>query len=153
MAAEEYHAEFAQKESTIAMLTAEAEAQKVQHQQKIDKLRTDMEVRWHPLTRCSFDSLICLPLNMFPLNSFQASCSMGCISSMGCFTRHYPSQQLTQVRETCHRWLLSTEMEQQSPKSCFLHPLLLGSCIHWIQMFTRCSCIISCVSDHVTVLL
>jgi len=44
VAAEEYHAEFAQKESTIAMLTAEAEAQKVQHQQKIDKLRTDMEV-------------------------------------------------------------------------------------------------------------
>ncbi|DBB00655.1 hypothetical protein WJX82_006589 [Trebouxia sp. C0006] len=43
VAAEEYHAEFAQKESTIAMLTAEAEAQKVQHQQKIDKLRTDME--------------------------------------------------------------------------------------------------------------
>jgi len=50
VAAEEYHAEFAQKESTIAMLTAEAEAQKVQHQQKIDKLRTDMEVCLHPLT-------------------------------------------------------------------------------------------------------
>jgi len=32
------------------MLTAEAEAQKVQHQQKIDKLRTDMEVCLHPLT-------------------------------------------------------------------------------------------------------
>jgi len=44
VAAEEYHAEFAQKESTIAMLTAEAETQKAQHQQKIDKLRTDMEV-------------------------------------------------------------------------------------------------------------
>lgn len=44
MAAEEYHAEFAQKEATIARLTAEADTQKAQHQQKIDTLRTDMEV-------------------------------------------------------------------------------------------------------------
>lgn len=44
MAAEEYHAEFAQKESVIATLSSEAEKQKVQHQQKIDQLRNDMEV-------------------------------------------------------------------------------------------------------------
>ncbi|KAL3147636.1 hypothetical protein ABBQ38_014686 [Trebouxia sp. C0009 RCD-2024] len=43
VAAEEYHAEFAQKEATIAMLTSDAEAQKAQMQQKIDQLRTDME--------------------------------------------------------------------------------------------------------------
>ena len=49
MAAEEYHAEFAQKESTIAMLTADAEKQRVQHQEKIDKLRSDMEVCPGPL--------------------------------------------------------------------------------------------------------
>ena len=77
MAAEEYHAEFAQKESTIAMLTAEAEAQKVQHQQKIDKLRTDMEVCAPPLVWCSFDSLICLPLNIFSHNSFSSIMQRG----------------------------------------------------------------------------
>lgn len=44
VAAEEYHAEFAQKEATISMLTSDAEAQKAQMQQKIDQLRTDMEV-------------------------------------------------------------------------------------------------------------
>ena len=44
VAAEEYHAEFAQKEATIAMLTSDAEAQKAQMQQKIDQLRRDMEV-------------------------------------------------------------------------------------------------------------
>ena len=105
MAAEEYHAEFAQKESTIAMLTAEAEAQKVQHQQKIDKLRTDMEVCLHPLPCCSCDSLICVPLNIAPQNSLQASCSMGCSSLQGLLEP--PSVSLmaavTQVRRTCHR--------------------------------------------------
>ena len=50
VAAEEYHAEFAQKEATISMLTTDAEAQKAQMQQKIDQLRTDMEV-----------CLLCLP--------------------------------------------------------------------------------------------
>ena len=48
VAAEEYHAEFAQKEATISMLTTDAEAQKAQMQQKIDQLRTDMEVRLPP---------------------------------------------------------------------------------------------------------
>ena len=48
VAAEEYHAEFAQKEATISMLTTDAEAQKAQMQQKIDQLRTDMEVRQPP---------------------------------------------------------------------------------------------------------
>lgn len=52
VAAEEYHAEFAQKEATIAMLTSDAEAQKAQMQQKIDQLRTDMEVRFTMLIGC-----------------------------------------------------------------------------------------------------
>lgn len=45
VAAEDYHAEFAQKEATIAQLTSDAEAQKAQMQQKVDKLAADMEVR------------------------------------------------------------------------------------------------------------
>ena len=44
-AAEEYHAEFAAKESTIATLTAEAESARSHMQAEIDKLRSDMEVR------------------------------------------------------------------------------------------------------------
>ena len=55
MAAEEYHAEFAQKEATIARLTAEADTQKAQHQQKIDTLRTDMEVCLQVWPQCSCD--------------------------------------------------------------------------------------------------
>ena len=43
-AAEEYHAEFAAKESTIATLTAEAESARSHMQAEIDKLRSDMEV-------------------------------------------------------------------------------------------------------------
>ena len=44
VAAEDYHAEFAQKEATIASLTSDAEAQRAQMQQKIDRLASDMEV-------------------------------------------------------------------------------------------------------------
>lgn len=44
VAAEDYHAEFAQKEATIALLTSDAEAQRISMQQKIDKLAADMEV-------------------------------------------------------------------------------------------------------------
>ena len=44
-AAEEYHAEFAAKEATIASLTAEAESARSHMQAEIDKLRSDMEVR------------------------------------------------------------------------------------------------------------
>ena len=43
-AAEEYHAEFAAKEATIATLTAEAESARSHMQAEIDKLRSDMEV-------------------------------------------------------------------------------------------------------------
>lgn len=43
-AAEEYHAEFAAKEATIASLTAEAEAARSHMQAEIDKLRSEMEV-------------------------------------------------------------------------------------------------------------
>ena len=43
-AAEEYHAEFAAKEATIATLTAEAESVRSHMQAEIDKLRSDMEV-------------------------------------------------------------------------------------------------------------
>ena len=53
VAAEEYHAEFAQKEATIAMLTSDSETQKAQMQKKIDQLRTDMEVQ-HALTSCCY---------------------------------------------------------------------------------------------------
>ncbi|EIE22795.1 hypothetical protein COCSUDRAFT_47698 [Coccomyxa subellipsoidea C-169] len=42
-AAEEYHAEFAAKEATIASLTAEAEAARSHMQAEIDKLRSEME--------------------------------------------------------------------------------------------------------------
>ena len=44
VAAEDYHAEFAQKEATIAMLQTDAETQRVQMQQKIDRLASDMAV-------------------------------------------------------------------------------------------------------------
>lgn len=44
-AAEEYHAEFAAKETTIAALGAEAEAARARMQAEIEKLRSDMEVR------------------------------------------------------------------------------------------------------------
>ena len=43
-AAEEYHAEFAAKETTILTLTAEAEATRAHMQGEIEKLRTEMEV-------------------------------------------------------------------------------------------------------------
>ena len=43
-AAEEYHAEFAAKETTIITLTAEAEATRAHMQGEIEKLRTEMEV-------------------------------------------------------------------------------------------------------------
>ena len=48
-AAEEYHAEFAAKESTIATLTAEAESARSHMQAEIDKLRSDMEVCLGPV--------------------------------------------------------------------------------------------------------
>ena len=44
-AAEEYHAEFAAKEATIASLTAEAEAARSHMQSEIDRLRANMEAR------------------------------------------------------------------------------------------------------------
>ena len=40
-AAEEYHAEFAAKEATIATLTAEAESARSHMQAEIDRLRSD----------------------------------------------------------------------------------------------------------------
>ena len=43
-AAEEYHTEFAAKETTIITLTAEAEATRAHMQGEIEKLRTEMEV-------------------------------------------------------------------------------------------------------------
>ena len=43
-AAQEYHAEFAAKEATIASLTAAAESTRMRMQADIDKLRTQMEV-------------------------------------------------------------------------------------------------------------
>jgi acetyl-CoA carboxylase alpha subunit len=46
-AAEEYHAEFAAKEATIASLTAEAESARSHMQAEIDKLRSEMEVSTH----------------------------------------------------------------------------------------------------------
>jgi hypothetical protein len=46
-AAEEYHAEFAAKEATIASLTAEAEGARAHMQAEIDRLRADMEARTH----------------------------------------------------------------------------------------------------------
>ena len=46
-AAEEYHAEFAAKEATIASLTAEAEGARSHMQAEIDRLRADMEVGTH----------------------------------------------------------------------------------------------------------
>ena len=51
-AAEEYHAEFAAKESTIATLTTEAESARSHMQAEIDKLRSDMEVCLDPPLRC-----------------------------------------------------------------------------------------------------
>lgn len=44
-AAEEYHAEFAAKEATIAALGAEAEAARARMQAEIEKLRSEMEAR------------------------------------------------------------------------------------------------------------
>ncbi len=44
-AAEEYHAEFAAKEATIAALGADAEAARARMQAEIEKLRTEMEAR------------------------------------------------------------------------------------------------------------
>lgn len=44
-AAEEYHAEFAAKEATIAALGAEAEAARGRMQAEIEKLRSEMEAR------------------------------------------------------------------------------------------------------------
>ena len=51
-AAEEYHAEFAAKESTIASLSAEAESARSHMQAEIDKLRVDMEVGPGPPISC-----------------------------------------------------------------------------------------------------
>jgi len=51
-AAEEYHAEFAAKEATIASLTAEAESARSHMQAEIDKLRSDMEVWLCLASRC-----------------------------------------------------------------------------------------------------
>lgn len=47
-AAEEYHAEFAAKEATIAALGAEADAGRARMQAEIEKLRRDMEARARP---------------------------------------------------------------------------------------------------------
>jgi phosphopantetheinyl transferase (holo-ACP synthase) len=44
-AAEEYHAEFAAKEATIAALGVDAEAARARMQAEIEKLRTEMEAR------------------------------------------------------------------------------------------------------------
>lgn len=59
-AAEEYHAEFAAKESTIATLTAEAESARSHMQAEIDKLRSDMEVCPGPIIRCEPAGAGCL---------------------------------------------------------------------------------------------
>ena len=119
MAAEEYHAEFAQKESTIAMLTAEAEAQKVQHQQKIDKLRTDMEVCLYPWAWCSLHSLICLPLNMVFTQQPSSIMQPGLHKRQGLLE---PPVSLIAGVPPVGSVAASNGMEQRSPKSCVLHP-------------------------------
>lgn len=81
VAAEEYHAEFAQKESTIAMLTSDAEAQKAQMQQKIDQLRTDMEVCQPCCLLCTsaFKSYTSPCFSIRRLLSVSFVCSLVCV--------------------------------------------------------------------------
>ena len=63
-AAEEYHAEFAAKEATIAALSAEADAGRARMQAEIEKLRRDMEARACPT----------LTLNPLPCRPKSRSC-------------------------------------------------------------------------------
>lgn len=58
-AAEEYHAEFAAKEATIASLTAEAEAARSHMQAEIDKLRSEMEVRTQSCLNATLHHIPC----------------------------------------------------------------------------------------------
>ena len=61
-AAEEYHAEFAAKEATIAALSAEADAARARMQAEIEKLRREMEARacLRPAKPDAFSNLSCV---------------------------------------------------------------------------------------------